>query len=93
MFASPTNPPLPAGLSEQTTGVAYPVICYSLYVFPSLECIARHSPAIRTYLQVVFASRVQEGKDVRAGLENIQAKLKVLQDEADALRKKLAQVE
>lgn len=41
----------------------------------------------------MFTSRVQEGKDVRAGLESTQAKLKALQDEEDDLRKKLAQVE
>lgn len=40
----------------------------------------------------MFASRVQEGKDVRAGLERIQAKLKLLGDEADNLRKTIAQV-
>lgn len=41
----------------------------------------------------MFASRVQEGKDVRTGLESIQAKLKALQDEENDLRKNLAQVE
>lgn len=40
----------------------------------------------------MFASRVQEGKDVRAGLNSIRAKLKALQDEESDLRKKLAQV-
>ncbi|CAM9129624.1 unnamed protein product, partial [Hapterophycus canaliculatus] len=39
----------------------------------------------------IFASRVQEGKDLRTGLGTIQSKLKVLQDEEDDLRKKLAQ--
>lgn len=41
---------------------------------------------------MVFVSRVQEGKDIRAGVEGIQAKIKVLQDEESALRKHLAQV-
>lgn len=42
--------------------------------------------------QTTFASRVQEGKDLRSGMETIRSKLKVLQDEEDNLRKKLAQV-
>lgn len=42
--------------------------------------------------QKTFASRVQEGKDLRAGMETIQSKLKCRQDEEADLRKKLAEV-